>query len=166
MRYTVYLLLTVAAVLVLVAPVGAGHLGEKSGHYEFSGVIYKIESGLLFVETTTGLRPRWISQNRADRAGLHEAKIGDAINMLVDSGNQLMDAALAGRPFGEHRMVAGTLHYADPFWGEIQLSTPKGFERFDVDTLAGSKLSVFQEGAPVTIELDADNVMVDIQSQR
>jgi hypothetical protein len=35
-----------------------------------------------------------------------------------------------------------------------------------VDTLAGSKLSVFQEGMPVTIELDADNVMIDIRPNR
>ena len=49
---------------------------------------------------------------------------------------------------------------------EIQLSTPEGFERFDVDALAGSKLSVFQEGDPVTVELDADNVMIDIHRFR
>ena len=65
-----------------------------------------------------------------------------------------------------HKVVAGRIHYADPFWGEIQISTPEGFERFEVDALAGSKLSVFQEGMPVTIELDSDNVMIDIQSGR
>lgn len=166
MRYTLYFfLLAVAAVLFLVAPAGAGQIGEPGGHYEFSGVIYRIDSGLLFVKTDT-LRPRWISQKKADRLGLHDAKIGDAVNMLVDSGNQLLDAAQAGRSFGEHRMIAGTLRYADPYWGEIQLSTPEGFERFEVDALAGSKLSVFQEGVPVTVELDADNVMIDIHRSR
>ncbi len=164
MRYT-YFLLAIAAVLVLVAPVGAGQIGEPGGHYEFSGVIYKIESGLLFVKTDT-LRPRWISQNKADRVGLHEAKIGDSVNMLVDSGNQVLDVARADRPFGEHRVIAGTLRYADPFWGEIQLSTPEGNERFDVDALAGSKLSVFREGSEVAVELDADNVMIDIHRSR
>ena len=49
---------------------------------------------------------------------------------------------------------------------EIQLSMPEGFERFDVDALAGSKLFVFQEGVPVTVELDADNVMIDIHQSR
>lgn len=164
MRYT-YFMLAVAAVLVLVAPVGAGQIGEPGGHYEFSGVIYKIESGLLFVKTDT-LRPRWISQNKADRVGLHEAKIGDAVNMLVDSGNQVLDVARADRPFGEHRVIAGTLRYADPFWGEIQLSTPEGDVSFEVDTLAGSKLSVMQEGNPVMIEVDADNFMIDIHRSR
>jgi hypothetical protein len=50
--------------------------------------------------------------------------------------------------------------------GAIQLSTPEGPANFDVDPLAGSKLSVLQEGTPVTIELDVDNVMVDIHSSR
>lgn len=165
MRYTLYFLLAVAAALFLVAPAGAGQVGEPGGHYEFSGVIYKIDSGLLFVKTDT-LRPRWISQKKADRLGLHDARIGDAVNMLVDSGNQLLDAALAGRSFGQHRMVAGTLRYADPYWGEIQLSTPEGDVSFEVDTLAGSKLSVMQEGKPVMIELDADNYMIDIRPSR
>jgi hypothetical protein len=35
-----------------------------------------------------------------------------------------------------------------------------------VDALAGSKLSVFHEGAPVALELDADNVMIDIHRSR
>jgi hypothetical protein len=63
-------------------------------------------------------------------------------------------------------LIVGTIHYADHYWNEIQISTPEGFERFDVDALAGSKLSVYQEGAPVTLELDADNVMIDIHRSR
>jgi hypothetical protein len=35
-----------------------------------------------------------------------------------------------------------------------------------VDALAGSKLSTLQEGTPVTVELDADNVMIDIYRGR
>lgn len=49
---------------------------------------------------------------------------------------------------------------------EIQLSMPEGFERYDVDALASGKLFVFQEGVPVTVELDADNVMIDIHQSR
>ena len=78
----------------------------------------------------------------------------------------LLDVTAAGRAFADHRMIVGTIHYADPYWNEIQISTPEGFERFDVDALAGSKLSVYQEGAPVTLELDADNVMIDIHRSR
>jgi hypothetical protein len=35
-----------------------------------------------------------------------------------------------------------------------------------VDTLVGAKLSTLPEGAPVTLELDADNVMIDIYRDR
>ena len=139
-------------------------LGVRSA---VSGQIAKIESGLLFVKTPYGLQLRTISPNKADRVGLHDARVGDEVWLLVDSGNVLLDAARpGGEHFANHKVVAGRIHYADPFWGEIQISTPEGFERFEVDALAGSKLSVFQEGMPVTIELDSDNVMIDIQADR
>jgi hypothetical protein len=103
-----------------------------------------------------------ISLTKAERAGLYDAKVGETVNMLVDSRSVLMDVTRTDQFFPEHHLVAGRLHYTDPFWGAIQLSTPEGPASFDVDPLAGSKLSTLQEGTPVTIELDADNVMVDI----
>ncbi|QOJ34541.1 MAG: hypothetical protein HRU82_06075 [Nitrospira sp.] len=139
-------------------------IGTRSA---LSGHITKIESGVLFVKTPYGLQPRTISPNKADRVGLHDAHIGDAVWLLVDSGNVLLDAAKpGGEQFEHHKVVAGCIAYADPFWGEILISTPDGPERFEIDALAGSKLSVFQEGMPVTLELDGDNVMIDIQSHR
>ena len=163
--------IVVLASLMMVAPVfsiAAAQAGETmmGAHHGFSGVISKIESGMLFVKTPDNLQMRTISPNKADRVGLHEAKMGDTVFMLVDSGNVLLDVTKAGQTFADHRMIVGTLHYADPYWNEIQISTPEGFERFDVDALAGSKLSVYQEGAPVTVELDADNVMIDIHRSR
>jgi hypothetical protein len=169
MRISRYIL--VLASIMMLAPVSPVALVQADeaimgAHLGLSGVISKIESGVLFVKTPDNLQPRPISPNKADRVGLHEAKKGDAVLMLVDSGNVLLDVTAAGRPFADHRMIVGTIHYADPYWNEIQISTPEGFERFDVDALAGSKLSVFHEGAPVTLELDADNVMIDIHRSR
>jgi hypothetical protein len=163
------LLLPVGVALLLVAaPVAAQAAGEavQASHYGFSGVVSKIHSGMLFVKTDNSLQPRTISPNKADRVGLYEAQVGDVVNMIVDSGNVLMDVAKTDRFFPDHHFVSGTLRYADPYWTEIQISTPEGFERIDVDALAGNKLSVFQEGESVTIELDADNVMVDISHGR
>lgn len=159
------------ASIMMVAPVSSVAIAQADeammgAHHGFSGVISKIESGMLFVKTPDNLQLRTISPNKADRVGLHEAKTGDTVLMLVDSGNVLLDVTKAGQAFANHRMIAGTIHYADPYWSEIQISTPEGFERFDVDALAGSKLSVFQAGAPVTVELDADNVMIDIYRSR
>ena len=163
--------LCIAAVSFFVVPVGAGEEPHQdivvtSGHYGFSGVISKIQSGMLFVRTEAGLRPRTISPNKADRVGLHDAKVGDTVNLLVDSGNVMIDVGRADRFFPEHRFVVGTVRYTDPSWREIQLATPEGISTFDVDALAGTKLSLVPDGAPVTLELDADNVMVDLYRGR
>ena len=154
--------------VAVISPAAVAQTDEvmRGAHHGFGGVISKIESGMLFVKASNNLQMRTISPNKADRVGLHDARTGDTVLMLVDSGNVLLDVTMAGRAFADHRTIVGTLHYADPYWSEIQLSTPEGFERFVVDALAGSKLSVFQEGAPVTVELDADNVMIDIQRSR
>ncbi|CAE6690239.1 hypothetical protein [Nitrospira defluvii] len=169
MKWTACLLVGMLGVVWPLGPAGAGSSDASSPgvHLAVSGQITKIESGLLFVKTPYGLQLRTISPNKADRVGLHDARVGDEVWLLLDSGNVLLDAARpGGEDFANHKVLAGRIHYADPYWGEIQISTPEGFERFEVDTLAGSKLSVFQEGMPVTIELDADNVMIDIQSNR
>ncbi len=168
MRHLRYALITAAATVFVVAPVWAAEPEQivLGAHYGFSATISKIQSGMLFVNTDTGLQPRTISPNKADRVGLHDAKVGDTVNMLVDSGNVLIDVAKTDQFFPDHHFIAGTLHYADPYWGEIQLSTPEGPTLFEVDPMAGSKLSVLQEGTPVTVELDADNVMIDIYRVR
>ena len=162
------LFLTVAVMLLVVAPAGAERPTQfvQGTHYGFSGVITKIESGMLFVTTDTSLQPRVISPTKAERVGLYDAKVGETVNLLVDSGNVLMDVSRTDRFFPEHRFIEGRIHYADPSWREIQISTPEGPASFDVDPLSGSKLSTLQEGTPVTIELDADNVMVDISWSR
>lgn len=169
MKWTACLLVGMLGVVWPVVPVGAepSDLSSPVAHLAVSGQIAKIESGLLFVKTPYGLQMRTISPNKADRIGLHDAQVGDTVWLLLDSGNVLLDATRpGGEDFANHKVLAGRIRYTDPFWGEIQISTPEGFERFEVDTLAGSKLSVIQEGMPVTIELDADNVMIDIQANR
>ena len=170
-------LLCIAVVLFLVAPVGAEHrivqdtrtheaispdIVMSGGHYGFSGVISKIQSGLLFIQTETSLQARTISPNKADRVGLHDAKVGETVNLLVDSGNVMIDVSRTDRFFPDHRFIVGTVLYTDPSWREIQLSTPEGIINFEVDALVGTKLSLLPDGAPVTLELDADNVMVDL----
>ncbi len=160
-----------AAILVWAAPVAADH-PDKSGlfphsvHLEVKGVVKKIHPSMLVVQIPYGLRPRTISIVKAERLGLHDAKVGDEVTLVVDEGNVLVDAHKPGMPVAGHRIIEGTLSYADKFWEEIKLSTPEGTESFAVDTLAGSKLSVFEEGMPVTLELDEANVVIDIHRSR
>jgi len=124
--------------------------------------VTKIQSGLVFVKPPEGLRFRVISPMKADRIGLHEAKAGDMVTLVVDEGNVLVDAHKTSTPGAGHRLLTGKLNYADMYWQEIKLSTPDGVESFAVDTLTGSKLSLLKEGTLVRVELDEDNVMVDI----
>ena len=140
--------------------------GVQGVHYGFNGVISKIHSGMLFVSPRVGLQARTISPVKADRMGLHQAQVGETVNLLVDSGNVLIDVSRGDRPIPDHRFVMGTLRYTDPYWSEIQLSTPEGPSTFEVDALAGSKLSTIREGIPVLVELDSDNVMIDIHKAR
>ena len=44
--------------------------------------------------------------------------------------------------------------------------TPEATTTYEVDSLAGNKLATLQDGAPLTLELDADNVMIDLQRGR
>ncbi|MGH7232134.1 MAG: hypothetical protein ACREJU_12360 [Nitrospiraceae bacterium] len=168
--YVVLLMLSIGALVVFPSVPAIGHDDGQTGgfgpHREMNVIVTKVTSGIIFVEPFEGLRPRTISPNKADRAGLHESKPGDEVTLIVDEGNVLIDVHKTGIPSAGHRMVIGTLNYADAYWGEIKLSTPEGIERFDVDALAGSKLSVFQEGAPVTVELDEDNMLIDIHRSR
>ncbi|HJR75581.1 MAG TPA: hypothetical protein VJ805_01370 [Nitrospiraceae bacterium] len=160
--------------MVVLCVVGAGPVAAEgpdvavqSMHYGLSGIVTKIQAGILFIKIPHGLQPRSISPNKADRVGLHNAKIGDPVLLLLDSGNVLLDAGTPTRAdLFEHRLIAGRMGYSDPYWSEILLSTPEGSERFEVDTLAASKLSVFPQGARVIIELDADNMLIDIHPGR
>jgi hypothetical protein len=151
--------------VVLLTAVGAAQSEDivLNSHYGFSGVITKIESGMLFVKTDSSLQPRTISPNKADRVGLYNAKVGDPVNVW---SIQAMPDRCLSTDQSPDRDVVGTVRYADPFWHEIQLSTPEGTTTYEVDSLAGTKLSGFADGAPVTLELDADNVMIDIQRGR
>ena len=167
-----YCILPVCAAILFWAAPGAADHPDRSGpfphiaHMEVKGIVTKVYPSMFFVRPQYGLRPRTISVIKADRMGLYDAKVGDEVMLVVDEGNVLVDAHRAGMPAAGHRIIAGTLSYADKFWEEIKLSTPEGSESFTVDPLAGSKLSVFGEGMPVTLELDEANVVIDIHRGR
>jgi hypothetical protein len=108
------------------------------------------------------LQPRPVSVNKADRMGLHEAKVGDEVIVTVDEANVLLDIHDKSGPIHGHRILVGNLAYADPFWEVVEVFTSEGLESFAVDPAAGSKLSGLTEGALVRAELDEANVLIDI----
>ena len=143
----------------------AAHEADLAGphtHTMVSAVVTKIESSMLFVQPAKGLRPRAISIPKAERMGLHNARVGEEVMLVVDESDVLIDIHRMGAPVAGHRLIVGNLRYADPFWSVIKISTTEGIESFAVDTLAGSKLQTLKEGQRVRVELDEDNMVVDI----
>ncbi|MDR4461457.1 MAG: hypothetical protein MRJ67_13240, partial [Nitrospirales bacterium] len=61
-----------------------------------------------------------------------------------------------------HRLIAGKLTYADPFWEVIQITNAEGKRTLAMDEAARTKLSLLKEGNLVRAELNEDNIVIDI----
>jgi len=143
----------------------AAHEADLAGphtHTMVSAVVTKVESSMLFVQPAQGLRPRAISIPKAERMGLHNARAGETVMLVVDENDVLIDIHRMSAPAAGHRLIVGNLSYADPYWNVIKISTPEGIESLAVDTLAGSKLGTLKDGQLVRAELDEDNMVIDI----
>jgi len=167
-KHSIYCAPTCLLLLLLGSPAVA-HESDLSGphsHKNVPATITKMESGLMYLELqgSSGeqLSPRSVSIKKAERMGLHQAKVGDEVIVTVDESNVLLDIHDPSRPIHGHRILVGNLSYADPFWEVVEIVTSKGLESFSVDALTGSKLSGLPEGALVRAELDEANVLVDI----
>ncbi len=167
-RHFVYCALACVMFLLLGSPAVAheADLGGPHSHQDLPGTISKIESGLMYVEIqgSSGekFRPRPVSLKKAERMGLHKAKVGDKVIVTLDESNVLLDIHDPSRPVQGHRILIGNLAYADPVWEVVEIFTSKGLESFSVDPSTSSKLGVLQEGALVRAELDEANVLIDI----
>ena len=152
------------SMLMLVGSSSA-HDADQAGprtHRELSTVVTRIQSGLIFLQPAAGLQNRAISLKKAERMGLEDARAGDKVTVTVDESNVLLDIHKTGAAPAGHSLLTGKLSYADPFWEVVEVSTPEGTKSFAVDSMAGSKLSVFKEGSLVRLELDEDNMVIDI----
>jgi hypothetical protein len=81
--------------------------------------------------------------------------------MQVNENNAVIDIHRKGDKSHSHHFVSGNLVYTSPDKKEIKLWTPEGEKAFDVQT-GRSKLSKFEEGAPVTIEVNEVGKVIDI----
>jgi hypothetical protein len=158
-----------ASLITLFLWVNAGaHEGDLAGprtHQQIEAEITKIKSGVMFLKPKNvehPLRQRVISMNKAERMGLHEAEVGDEVVLTIDEGGQVLDVHKKGLPPAGHRVLIGKLGYVDPFWEVLEVSTTDGIATFAIDPMAGSKLSVLNEGSKVRVELDEDNIVIDI----
>ena len=154
---------------LLLGSLAVAHDADLHGPYSHRNVpatITKIGSGLMYLEiqgsSAQKLVRRWVSVKKAERMGLHQAKVGDEVIVTLDESNVLLDIHDPSRPIHRHRVLVGNLAYVDSFWEVAEIFTGEGLESFLVDSLTSSKLGSLKEGALVRAELDEANVMVDI----
>ena len=135
-------------------------------HKHLMTTVEKVQSGLVFFKPAAGLEHRAVSVHKAERMGLNEAKPGDEVMLIIDESNMLIDLHRKGVQPAGHRLIAGKLTYADPFWEVIEITNAEGKQMFAMDDAAGSKLSLLKEGQLVRAELNEDNVVVDLLHTR
>lgn len=131
-------------------------------HKHLMTTVQKVQSGLVFFKPTAGLQDRAVSVHKAERMGLNEAKAGDEVILVIDESNMLIDLHRKGTQPAGHRLIAGKLTYADPFWEFIEITDADGKQTFAMDEGTGSKLSMRKQGELVRVELNEDNEVVDI----
>jgi hypothetical protein len=143
-----------------VVGLGSGQF-ESGRHKEVSGSVSKIESGMVFVKTTSGRRA--ISLSMANHHGLYTVHVGDELTLLVDEGNVAIDAYNKKyAPSPAHLFITGTLTYVSSDKKEMLLWTQEGEKPFAVEQ-GYSKFSVITVGTPITVELNDAGSVIDVQ---
>ena len=143
--------------LLIVTPYGFADEADNHGAaapIRVSGVVSKVQSGLIHVKTSWG-------SMTFSLPGSEKLKVGEEVEMQVNENNAVIDVHRKGEPSHSHRYVTGDLVYTSSDRREIKLWTPEGEKSFDVQA-GRSKLAQFQEGAPVTIELNEEGKLIDI----
>lgn len=120
-----------------------------------SGVVAKVQSGLTTIKTS------WGSMTIASNVVPKNLVVGEEVDMQVSGNNAVIDVHRKGDPAHAHRYVSGNLTYTSSDHKEIKLWTPEGEQMFDVQA-GRSKMSSFEEGTPVTVELNEAGKMIDI----
>ncbi len=128
---------------------------RQATHMKVSGVVSKIQSGLTTVKTP------WGTMTIASSVTPQGLEVGEEVEMQVNENNAVIDIHRKGDKSHSHHFVTGNLVYTSADKKEIKLWTPGGEKTFDVQS-GRSKLSSFQEGAPVTIEINEAGKVIDI----
>ena len=145
--------------LLGLAPYGFADEGGKpatqSTQMKVNGVVSKVQSGLTTVKTS------WGTMTIASTFTPNVLEVGEEVEMLVNENNAVIDVLGKGEKRHFYRFVSGDLTYTSTDHNEIKLWTPGGEKVFDVQS-GRSKMSTFEEGAPVTIELNEAGKVIDI----
>jgi hypothetical protein len=147
----------VAAACLFTVMATEARANDRDTTTQVNGVISKIETGRISVATAWG---HMSMQSDA----LSHAKVGDAITAWVNESNVVIDAYPKGEARPEHRWVLGNLTSASGNKKEITLSTPEGEKAFKVERNR-PKFTMFQDGAPITVQLNDKGDVIDVHRQ-
>ena len=147
----------VLAVLILWSHTLAGEGGSHGPRtrMEVSGVVSKVQSGVITVKTS------WGEMRISSALGLDNVHVGEDVKMSVNENNIVIDVHRKGEPQHHHRYMTGNVVSASADKNEITLLMPEGEKTFSVQRNR-SKLSVLEEGAPVTVEVNDAGSVVDL----
>jgi len=129
-----------------------------SEHMRVTGVVSKIQSGLIYVETPVGTLH--LTSKSGIRDGHPALKVGDTVTVWVNEDNIVVDVHKKG-DVAIHRFVTGKLSYANEDKSAIKLWTPDGPKTFSIKQDA-KKFSTLPVGTPVTVELNESGQVIDI----
>lgn len=157
MRRATVLSSIVLSLLMLASQGFADEGGQqrKATQMKVRGVVSKVQSGHVTVKTS------WGSMTFSSATGPEKLEVGEDVEMQVNENNAVIDVHRKGDKGHSHRFVTGNLTYTSADHKEIKLWTPEGEKTFDVQT-GRSKLSQFNEGDSVTIEVNETGKVIDI----
>jgi hypothetical protein len=101
-----------------------------------------------------------LNPNRSQRHGDEPPKLGDEVTVVLDENNIVSEIHPKGSK-GTHRFVTGKLVYVGKMKKEIKLQTCDGERVFPLEKQE-IKTGIFEEGTPVTVELNEAGSVINL----
>ena len=118
-----------------------------------SGTVSKLKSNFIFFRTPVGV----INVNA--KIGIKNAKVGQTMTLHVHHHHVVADLAASQSAPRSHRFVTGPLEFSSEDRTSVKLWTPEGEQTFSTEQ-GKSALASTKDGAPITVELDANGTVV------
>lgn len=128
-----------------------------AGHVKVDGTVSKIQSDVVYAKTPWGHRIIGTAKQLGD------VRVGDRVAIWLNEDNSIIDVRKDGETAPKHAVLNGHVVYSTPAKTRIRLWTAEGKKELPVATSAVARLNAIPEGAPVTVELNEQGQVIDIQ---
>jgi hypothetical protein len=133
-----------------------------SSHRSINAAVIKVVDGLAFLRTEDrSIRTIGVKEVKSD--GIPSLQPARKVDLIVDSGNSILDVAEAGGKGGFlGKEVSGTILRLDRLDKRITLKTGEGRIRsFELGDAVATKLNWIEKGRTITLELNGNNRAID-----